>query len=91
MFTASIAYLSERIARLNEQVWIYSNPAQVQIYDRKDKPYTRAIRCTILPCGKYTGRPRKCVVECKVERSDSLPEKPVTREDSYVYGYIGGE
>jgi len=85
VLVAGVAGLCERISRLRDKIHIYENPAQVQIYDAKDKQYTRAINCKILPCGKFTGRPRQCVVACHIERSDSLPKKILKREDLYHY------
>lgn len=68
---SALVYQAERIKRLGESVHIFSNPSQLQIHDDQDPsefPFIVKIKCEILPCGKYTGVPRECVVSCDVMR-----------------------
>ena len=70
-----VVYLSEAVARLNDQVRIFVHPAQIQVTEtakaqkmQKPLPAIRGIECKILPCGAYTGKYRECVVGCILDR-----------------------
>ena len=87
-----IAYLCEVIARRDDTIGIYEDPAQVQIYDddRGKLPYVESITGRILPCGKYQSktRHRKCVIEFKVKRMAELRKRNLTRDELYKYSHL---
>lgn len=71
IFVGVIIWVSEKSGRQADKISIYEAPAQLAIHDTQNPvkfPYIIGIKCEILPCGKFTGKFRECVVACNVER-----------------------
>jgi ABC-type microcin C transport system permease subunit YejE len=71
-----IALMAERYSKQADQLRIYRNPAQLQVFDpgntdanRSALPAVSSINCEILPCpAVFTGGYRQCVVACTLVR-----------------------
>ena len=71
-----IGWMAERYTRQADQLRIYQNPAQLQVFDPGKRylpdgsqPAILGITCEILPCrAPLTGGHRQCVVACTLQR-----------------------